>query len=69
MDSFLPTHYLDTDMETIPEFISVNKKFTYRRKTYKAIKKRYVPKDDAYCITTAQGPLWLRPNEVVEVER
>ena len=52
---------------TIPEFVNVRDKFEYRRKTYRLGKKRFVERDNAYCMTTESGPLWLRPNEAVKV--
>lgn len=54
-------------MDTIPEFLDLNKKFVYRKQVYRTIKKRFVERDNAYCITTDRGPLWLRPNEPVVV--
>ena len=67
MASFLPTHCLDTDMDTIPEFVYPRDEFIYRKKRYKVAKKRFVERDNAYCFTTDKGALWLRPNEAVSV--
>lgn len=54
-------------METIPEFVYPKDKFVYRKKVYRAVKKKFVERDNAYCITTDTGPLWLRPNEVLVI--